>query len=436
VPGHTGDPSLITRSSPRRSRRMRRIGPVLLGALLSLLVTAGCGGGDGPAGGKAVDEHRSSAKPASRPGGLVRLAGVCPERVTVMTPWFPEAEIGALYQLLGPGYTIDAARKRVSGRLVARGTDTGVRLELRAGGPAVGFGQVSTQMYLDTNITLGMPPLDELAQLSAKQPTVAVLAPLERDPLAVGWDPRRHPELATIRDIGRTDTKVLAYTPDTAMDYLVGSGVLKRSQVDGSYDGSPARFVAARGQLATVLFATNEPYTYEKEVTAWGRPLRFQLVNDAGYPNYRNVVTVRAADKAKLAPCLRRLVPIIQRAQVDFLAAPDRTIDLILDLNKAYRSGFVYSRGNAEFAVRQMKALNIVGNGSDQTLGNFDERRVRRLTDVTRPVFAAQRTATKKDLKPEDLVTNEFIDPTIGLGPDERVRPLPRAAPGRSATAG
>jgi hypothetical protein len=362
------------------------------------------------------DDKRGGTSPVVATDGPLALKGVCPDTIVVMTPWFPEAEVGQFYQLLGPGYDIDAAKKRAVGKLVARGTDTGVKLEVRAGGPAIGFQQVSQQMYLDKSITLGMPPFDELVQLSAKQPTMAVVAPLELDPLAIGWDPRKHPEFNTIRDVGRSDTKVLAYSPDTAMDYLVGSGILKRSQVDGSYDGSPARFVASRGDVATVLFATNEPYTYEKEVKAWGRPLKFQLVNDAGYPNYRNVVTIRTGEKEKLAPCLRKLVPIIQQAQIDFIRDPGPAIDTILKVNQGIK-GFVYSRGNAEFSVQQMKQRGIVANGKDQTLGNFDEARVQHIIDITAPIFAAQKIQTKKDLKPGDLVTNEFVDANIGLQP-------------------
>ena len=49
----------------------------------------------------------------------------------------------------------------MTGPLVAHGVDTGVRIEIRAGGPAIGSQQVSAQMYADRSITLGMIPLDE-----------------------------------------------------------------------------------------------------------------------------------------------------------------------------------------------------------------------------------------------------------------------------------
>jgi hypothetical protein len=165
------------------------------------------------------------------------------------------------------------------------------------------------------------------------------------------------------------------------------------------------------------MFATNEPYTYEHEVKAWGKPVKFQLVNDAGYPNYRNVISIRTGDKDKLAPCLKKLVPIIQQAQVDFIKDPKPTIDIILAANDAYKAGFVYSRGNAEYSAKTMKELEIISNGKDETLGNFDEERVQRIIDVTKPIFAAQRIPTKKNLKAADIMTNEFIDTKISYEP-------------------
>jgi hypothetical protein len=371
-----------------------------------VLFVAGCTGG-------SSSGSTGNASPGVVASGALALKGVCPDPVVVMTPWYPQAELGELYQLLGPDAQVDAAGKRVTGKLVAQGTDTGVRLELRAGGPAIGFQPVGAQMYLDKSITLGMPPLDEQIQMSAQQPTLSVVAPLEKDPVAIGWDPTKHPEATTIADIGKIGIPVVAF-PSAFIEYLVNVGILKRSQIDNSYDGSPARYISS--DVAVTPFATNEPYTFEKEVKP-GKPMRVQLVHDAGYPNYRNLLAIRTADKDTLAPCLKKLVPIIQRAQVDFINKPDATIDLLVKLSRDYKGGFVYSRGNAEFSVQQMKRMQIVGNGADQTLGNFDEARVQRMIDITGPIFAAQKKPIKSGLTSSDMFTNEFIDQSIGLQP-------------------
>jgi hypothetical protein len=135
----------------------------------------------------------------------------------------------------------------------------------------------------------------------------------------------------------------------------------------------------------------------------------------AGYPNYANVLSVRADQKAKLTPCLRRLVPMLQQAQVEFLNDPAKTLDLIVKLDQSYKSGFVYSPGLARFAVTQMRKLGIADNGHDSTLGNFDDERIRRLISILVPIFAGQRKPIRPNLAPGEVVTNEFIDPSIGL---------------------
>src|SRR3990170_2841979 len=76
----------------------------------------------------------------------VSLAGVCPDPIVIQTDWFPEAEHGAIYELVGDDYTIDKDNKIVSGSLMAAGgVDTGIAIEVRTGGPAIGFQPVSTQ---------------------------------------------------------------------------------------------------------------------------------------------------------------------------------------------------------------------------------------------------------------------------------------------------
>jgi hypothetical protein len=65
------------------------------------------------------------------------------------------------------------------------------------------------------------------------------------------------PRVATISDIGQTDTPVLYYQTATFMAYLLGSGILRASQVDASYDGTPSRFAADGGKDAVQGYATN-----------------------------------------------------------------------------------------------------------------------------------------------------------------------------------
>ena len=332
---------------------------------------------------------------------------------------FSQVEHFVAYQLLGAGYTVDAGRKRVTGPLVSHGVDTGVDVEIRAGGPAIGFQQVSAQMYADRSITLGMVPLDEAIQNSKDQPVTGVMAPYDVDPLVLMWDPARHPDFSTIGDIGATDTRVLFFSGErTYMDYLLGTGQLRPSQVDGSYDGSPDRLVASRGDLVVQGFATSEPWKWQNEVKAWGRPLAYALVADSGYPNYRNLLAIRSGEKSALAGCLRRLVPVLQQATVDFMARPEPVIDTVLSIVDRTKQAYTDSVDRSRHAVDVMREQGLVTNGKTPMIGDFDTApggRVDRLLRIDRPIFAAQRKELRAGLVATDVATNEFLDPALGL---------------------
>ena len=380
---------------------------LLAGALCFALVAAACSG-------NSSNTSGSSNAPAA--SGAQSLKGVCPDPVVVQTDWWPEPEHGATYQLLGAGYKPDAGKKKVVGPLVSQGKDTGVKIEIRAGGPAISFQQTSAQIYLDKSITMAFVSTDQAVQQSTKQPTLSVVSPLDINPQMIMWDPKVHPNFHTIADIGQTDTKVLYFQGSTYMDYLVGSGILRKSQIDGSYDGAPDRWVASRGQVAQQGFATSEPYVYQNELPKWNKPVAFQLINDTGYPIYTSSLSIRSADKAKLSDCLKRLVPMFQQGQIDYVKNPGPVNDLIVKLNtEDYTSNYPMSQGLAKFTAQQELKLGIVGNGTDKTLGNFDMNRIKRTIDIVGPIYAAQKQPVKAGLKPEDIATNEFINPAIGL---------------------
>ena len=430
TPGAT-DLSIFTTAPPYVGQHRRRPGdrlrpyarqdhtasrPALRAGLLALttvLALAGCSTGS------SATEGGQAAATAAAPGSATNLKGVCPDTIVVQSSWFTQVEHFVAYQLLGRGFTVDAAKKTVTGPLVSGGVNTGVKLQIRAGGPAIGFQQVSAQMYADRSITLGMIPLDEAIQNSKDQPVTGVMTPYDIDPLVIMWSPDKHRDWDNIADIGQTDKTVLFFQGErTYMDYLLGSGILRPSQVDGSYDGSPSRFVAARGDIAVQGFATSEPWRWQHEVAAWSKPLDYQLVSDTGYPNYRNLLAIRSGDKARLAPCLKKLVPLFQRATVDFMATPAPTIQLVLGIIAATKQGYQDSEARSRQAVAVMRRDGLVTNGRDRTIGDFDLRpggRVQRLITIDAPIFAGQRKALKPGLGPADVATNEFIDPGIGL---------------------
>jgi hypothetical protein len=378
--------------------------------LVAALAATGCSFGD--------DDPSGTAQPASGSGtaqGQGDLKGVCPDPIVVQTDWFPETEYGVYYHMLGPNPKVDKKNMVARGPMVVGGQETGVQLEVRSGGPATDFKLVSEQMYTDRSITLGQVNTDEAIRFSGKYPTLAVAAPMEISPFMIMWDPVTYPEFNIIADIGQTNAKVIYFKGDTYMDYLIGSGILRQGQVDDRYDGAPDRFLGAGGAATQAGFATSEPYIYENDISAWGKKLDYALVNDTGYPFYPQALSIRTADKQKLAPCLERLVPLVQRAQVDFLQNPDKTNAFIIKTVKAFDSFWTYSEGLASYAIDKMRQ-DFVNNGPDRTIGNFEVGRIERLIDIVTPILVAKREAPKSGLQPQDLYTNEYIDPSIGIG--------------------
>jgi hypothetical protein len=394
------------RTTTRRTTTRRTA--VAAGVLISGLALAGCTSNSGT--GSTAPDPGSDLQV-----GNIDLSGACPENIVIQTDWNPESEHGHLYQLLGDDYTVDAGNKSVSGPLMAGGEYTGVNVEIRSGGPAIGFSTVSAQMYQDDDITLGYVNTDESVQLSTGQPTTAVFAPLEKNPQMIMWDPETYPDVTSIADLKDTDAVVRYFGGSAWMEYLLEKGILSADQVDGSYDGTPANFVAAGGKDAQQGFASAEPYIYENEVADWMKPVDYQLIDDAGWKIYQAAISVKTADLEELSPCLTELVPVLQQAEVDFFANPVTTTDLILKLVEEFDTGWVYSQGVADYSVKTMIDDGIVSNGDDGTIGDFDEARVQQVFDESVPLFTKLGNAPVDGLTAEDLYTNEFIDDSIGL---------------------
>lgn len=377
------------------SSRTRSVTVALL-VLLGLLLAA-CGG-------EEDDAAPSGDAPAEG------LAGSCGDKIVLQTDWFPEPEHGAVYQLIGPGGTIDKETGTYTGEI----GDTGVDLEIRSGGPFIGFQQVSAQMYQDEEITLGFVNTDEAVQNSARLPTKAIVTPLEKSPQILMWDPERY-SFQEFADIGESDATVLYFEGGVFMDYLVGAGFIREEQIDGSYDGSPARFVS-EGDIVQQGFATNEPYKYENDIKDWGRPVDYLLIHDSGYEFYTQMIVAKPDVIAEKSVCFEQLVPLIQQAQIDYINDPDPVNDELLRIVEELNTFWTLSKGGNDFAVKQMKELGIVANGENETLGDFDMERISNVVDILNPIFEAKEIRTwDPEVTAEDIVTNEFIDTGIGL---------------------
>jgi hypothetical protein len=349
----------------------------------------------------------------------VDLSGVCPATVKIQTDWNPEAEHGHLYEMFGKDAVIDSSAKTVSGKLYSGGRYTGVNLEVLSGGPAIGYQSVSAQLYQDKSLYLGYVSTDASILHSEKLPTIAVMAPLDKSPQSIMWDPATYPKVKTVEQLNsalKTSGGVIRYYPGAAyMAYLSGAGVVSPSVLDSGFDGTPAGFVAAKGKDAQQGFASSDGWIYEHEVPAWDKPIAYQLISDAGYPNYQGALSVRADALKGDSPCLKKLVPVLQQADVDYFAQPKTANALIVKAVTQFNNGWIYSAGVAKFSVETMNKLGLASNGSNTTIGDIEPSRVKKILDIVEPIFTKAGSAPKAGLTATDLYTNEFIDTSIGI---------------------
>ncbi|MRH87274.1 ABC transporter substrate-binding protein [Nocardia sp. SYP-A9097] len=374
--------------------KKRLLAAAALAGSLSLVLTA-CGDG------------ASSPKPT----GQGALAGVCPATVVIQTDWYATPERAAAYQLVGPNGTVDAKKGAYVGPL----GDTGVNVEVRLGGPFLGGQPVPAQMYQDTSITLGLVPTDEQVRAKAKTPLTGVFASLDINPQIVMWDPATYPQIKTWQDVAASGAPILYSEGKPYMDYLVDHGYVKKDQLDASYDGTPSRFVAEKGRVMQQGYVSNEPYRWEHDVKGWQKPTAHLLVAQSGYEIYPHAWSVRTGELDKLRPCLQKLVPMLQQAEIDYATNPEPTNQALLRISQTIPDGPPISAAGNTDSVKVQLAEKIIGNGPDNTLGNFDTARVDRAITAIAPILKTRGQQVPDNLTAADLVTNEFIDTTKGL---------------------
>jgi hypothetical protein len=391
-------------------------------ALALVLVAAACGDDDddtaatnaAPSATTAAGGS-GSATTAAGGGAALSLKDKCPDPLIIQTDWFPEPDHGWSYQAIGPNGTFDKGKGSYSGTL--KGTD--ITLEIRAGGPFISFAAPAQQMYSDPSIFMAYADTgDAIRNAGGDQKLVAVFAPYEKGPQIIMWDPAKYPSVKTIADIGTTaaDGKVLYFKGGAYMDYLIGKGILKASQTDSSYNGAPDRFVT-EGDLFQQGFATNEIYKYENDIAQWKKPVGFALVHDTGFEIYQSPLSVKPESITSKADCLKAVVPLFQQAAVDYQADPTSTNALLEKIvGELADPGWTLSAAGDADAVKKMQDLGLVSNGSNSTLGDFDDARTQKLIDEFNPIEKAAGVEGVKDgLKASDVQTNQFLDMSIGL---------------------
>ena len=381
-------------------------------AALSVLAAA-CGGGDEPAAEEPAAEQPAAEEPAAEEPAAeaIDLSADCPNPVVVQTDWFPEAEHGALYNLIGEGYTVDVSNKVVRGPMVLDGQSLGIDFEVRTGGPAIGYSPVSSYVYTDDSITFGYANTEAQVLSYEDAPLLSVVAPLEINPQMIMWDPATYPDVATLADLGEAGVTINVFGGGVFAEVFVAQGIWSADQIDPSYDGSPARFISEGGAIAQQGFASAEPYDYLNTFSDWGKEVAFQTLHDAGFQVYAATLGIRPDQKDALDACLKKIVPVFQQSVVSYVAAPEAANAVIVDAVTQFADFWVQSPEITAWSIAQQVELGLVGNGPDATVGNMDGARIQTVIDD----MAAAGMAVPSGLTADSLFTNEYIDSSIGL---------------------
>ncbi|MEO8528832.1 MAG: hypothetical protein ABI435_07120, partial [Pseudolysinimonas sp.] len=352
------------------------------------------------------------------PAGIhldLRSAG-CPDDIRIQTDAMPRVELGFLYGLLDPHH-YELGAHDVSGPLVFDGQDTGVRLTILTGDATDGVsGNVA--LYDDPSLLLAAVDTDQAMVDVVRYPTVGVFAPLAKDPRIIYWNSKTYPNVTSIGGLGATLTPdasmvvpVVAAEPTLFDDYLLGKKLLREDQVTVG-PVSLATFTQAGGIVAQQGNALIDPYLFAQP-DAYPDAIGSQFADDVGYTRDAGVLSARRETIVRYADCLRELVPLFQKSLIGYVNNPDATTALIVDLAAAYGDDR-YPADVAAQAELLLRSERFVGNGRDDTVGDLDIGRVRGLIDDARPLLVKAGVSIPSRIQPDDFVTNEFIDRSIG----------------------
>lgn len=378
------------------------------------LVAVACGGDDGGDSAPAVTDA-----PADADASETTDEAVCPTNLVIQTDWWPEIEHGGTYQLIGAGGTSDPSLFTYSGPIDPAYAVGGIEtVEIRAGGDAIEFQPVVSVMQTDRDITLGYVNTDDVIQSSATVRVTGVAATLEINPQYLQWDPAQLDiDPADPASLGASGARILHFPGTTYMDWLIGKGYVDASQSDPNYGGAPTDWIAEGANYIQQGFVTNERYKYQN-IIEWKdgapAPIDYVLIHDLGWQPYPAMYSVLTERIDELSPCLEVLVPVLQQAWVDYLDDPAPTGDVIVGITEAYNNYWTVTPDLNAAGFELFDELGIGSNGPDGTYGNFDLDRVQGLYDELLPLLDELGVEYDADITVDGMVTNRFIDPSIG----------------------
>jgi hypothetical protein len=330
------------------------------------------------------------------------LAEVCPSRIVVQTSALPSTSAGPLYSLLDVAPEIDAATQSVSAPLVrSDGTGENVVLELRSGGPAIGFQSPIAVFAADPGIGLVQVSTAVAVRDWSTLPTQAVVSLTDQSADAVVYDPATYPSVADWDALRDASIEIRHITEAPVFQFLESTGVISADQLVDGFDGEPAAFVASGGEIAQQANLSVAPVLLPS-LAQWNRPVAALAAADEGWASLDDTLAVAIDERRLSEECLGRFVPIVQRSLNGYLDDPAPTNALMSFIRTALNplnrlTPELFDQGLDAATARGVFA--VPGSG---TIGDIDTARLTPFISLLDASIAV-----------DELVDNRFVDPTI-----------------------
>jgi len=390
--------------------------------IVAALCVAACTGGSGPSAGTPESTGPTSSSTADTPAVTAAstvapttipgfddgpLADVCDDTIVVQAADFPDVGAGPVYALLGASPTIDAELQTASAPVMrADGTVESTTLEIRSGGPAVGFRSPVAVMAQDDTIHLALTSTAVAVRDRDVLVTTAVAALTDRSGDALLVDPATYPEIRDVTALGESGVEVRHVTDAPVIAYLASIGALADEQLVSGSDGLPAAFVEADGAVAQQGDLTVGPVLLPS-LPQWARPVAALAASEAGWRSLDDALLVDAASDRLSDECLGRFVRIVQESISAYIADPSATNAVMSTIGSQFNP-----------LTRLTPELFDAGTQSAIDAGVFDAER-----DVPSgaidtdglDAFLAE-LAAALDVEPvtaDELVDPRYIDPTV-----------------------
>lgn len=399
-----------------RRSRLSRIAVAVIGAsafLATTLVEAGPGGA-------AVRHGKSFAAKHF----TTKLKGVCPNPLIVQTNWLAEADHAALYELIGAGGTM--SQYSYEGPLGS----TGIKLQIISGGPGDSFLPTAATLYSGNPVLRVTPDLtmdssENLIQLSKKFPTVGVVNLEDHDPQMLMYNANKFPKLKTIKQFIAAAKKGAKFYVSglnySYVQYLIRQGIPASSFI-GGYSGDLGRFVSGGGMVINQGYGDSEPYLLTHDTPAYKAApfkIKYTYIHQLGLDDYPSTIQVAKPKLKTMTPCLKRVVPLIQHAIVDYAKHPATVNKVLATFNPTYTASYwntpVAESHYADTIMKKNKLVENSNNGKGP-IGAFQFKRISQNIQALLPIYAVQSPGTyNPKAKAGEVVTNKFIDPHIRL---------------------